>query len=259
MQIALTHKVSPKINECELTFKKRENIDYELAAWQHRNYCQTLRSAGLDVMELDVNSDYPDSVFIEDTAVVMDELAIIARPGVQNRCGETAGIEPELRKYRIIKKIKAPGTLEGGDVMMMNRDIFIGITSRTNLAGIEQFRKFVMPFGYRVHAVEVNHCLHLKSACTPLDEKTILANTRLISRVSFNGYKIIPVSKDEPAAANCLNLNQTIYLAANFPKTVDILRSHGYTVETIDISELRKAEGALTCSSIIFKKQADKL
>ena len=253
MKIALTHRVSPNINECELTHSKKEPISYELARKQHETYCQILQSQGIKVRELTINLSHQDSCFIEDTAVVLDEVAIMASMGVKSRIGEVSGIENELTKFRVIKKIKPPGFLEGGDVLVIGKHVFIGLTTRTNKEGIKQFEQIASPFGYQIIPIEVNGCLHLKSACTALNEINILVNTNWISAKSFSGYNIVQVSPDEPMAANCLNLNGKIFIASGFPETRKILELRGYSFNTINISELQKAEGALTCSSIIFE------
>ena len=254
MFLALTHVVSPNIVDCEVTFLQRSPIDYSLAVEQHQQYCTLLRECGLEVIELSVNSSFPDSSFIEDTAVVVDELAIMASMGVESRRGEISGIEAELAKYRDITRIKLPATLEGGDVLRVGKKVFAGITPRTNLAGIESLRKILQPFGYKVIPVRVRGCLHLKTACTALDEQTLLANQNWLDLGLFKDFRIIPVAKDEPAAGNCLSINDTLVMHLGFSKTIDRLQLLDFPVKTIDLSELLKAEAGLTCESIIFER-----
>lgn len=252
--IALTHIVSPNINQCELSFRNRQPIDVEKAVREHEEYCKLLRDHGLKVIELSVNKAYPDSTFIEDTAVVVDEIAVMANPGAESRRGEVEGIEPELAKYRKIAHIQSPATLDGGDVLQVGKKIFVGRSPRTNSAGIESLKNILMPLGYRVIPVKLKNCLHLKSACTSLDEKTLLANTDWLDLKPFADFKIIPIPKDEPWAANILRLNNSIILHVGFTKTIALIQQLRFNTETIDISELLKAEAGLTCSSIIFRE-----
>ncbi|UCH61686.1 MAG: dimethylargininase [Fidelibacterota bacterium] len=254
MLLALTHIVSPNLDKCELSHRERQPIDLVLAARQHTTYCDILQSHGLEVIELDINRDYPDSVFVEDTAVVLDELAVMANPGVLSRQGEVTNMEPVLARYRPITRIQPPATLDGGDVLLVGKKIFVGLSSRTNQAGVYALADILKPFGYDVIQIAVTGCLHLKSAITAVDNETLLANPDWFNHSPFTGLRIIPVSKEEPWAANALRLDDMVYLAAGFPKTVDILTSQGYAVSTIDISELQKAEAGLTCSSLIFEK-----
>lgn len=253
MLIAITHTISPKLDQCELSFRKREPIDIPRAIRQHAAYCEMLRGFGVSVIELSANEQYPDSVFAEDNAVVVDEAAIICRMGTESRRGEEVAIKEELAKYRMTVQLKSPATLEGGDVLKMGKTIFVGETARTNAAGIKALSEILLPFGYKIIPVEVTGCLHLKSACTALDDFTIIANPQWFDTAPFRDYNIIPVPEDEPEAANVLRINEVVCLIDSFPKTVRLVRKSGYRVETIDISELLKAESGLTCSSIIFE------
>ncbi|MBA7628577.1 N(G),N(G)-dimethylarginine dimethylaminohydrolase [subsurface metagenome] len=254
MLLALTHIVSPNLGKCELTHRQRQPIDLALATQQHAAYCDTLRSHGLEVIELDVNRDYPDSVFVEDTAVVVDELAVMANPGTPSRQGEVTNMEPVLVRYRPIARIQPPAILDGGDVLQVGKQIFVGLSSRTDQAGVDALADILKPFIYDVTPVAVTGCLHLKSAITAVDNETLLANPDWFNPSPFTSFRIIPVAKEEPWAANALRLDDMVYLAAGFPKTAEILACQGYTVRTVDISELQKAEAGLTCSSLIFKK-----
>ncbi len=252
MLIALTHEISPEINKCELSFINRTPIDFTLAVAQHEKYCDMLREEGLKIIEMSMNSEYPDSTFVEDTAVVVDELAVMANMGAETRRGEAPGIESELKKYRNIYYIKHPATLDGGDVLKVGRDIYVGITPRTNNPGAESLSSALKPLGYNVRPVNVAGCLHLKSACTAIDNQTLLVNPEWVDLEDFEGFKIITIDKSEPWAANTLWINNTIYIHAGFTKTAEMLRKLGFSVKTIDISELLKAESGLTCSSILF-------
>jgi len=255
MLIAITHTISPKLDQCELSFREREPIDISLAIRQHAAYCEMLRRYGVSVIELSANEQYPDSVFVEDSAVVVDEVAVICRMGAESRRGEETAIRVELTKYRKTVQLKEPATLEGGDVLQMGKTIFAGESARTNAAGIKDLSEILSPFGYRVIPVKIGGCLHLKSACTALDDSTIIANPHWFDAAPFRDYKILPVPGDEPEAANVLRINEVVCLSESFPKTARLLKESGYRVETIDISELLKAESGLTCSSIIFERR----
>ena len=253
MLVALTHIVSPAIRNCELTYRDREPIDYDRAVEQHAGYCQLIRTCGARVVELHVNGDYPDSTFIEDTAVVMDEIAVMANIGVASRQGEVDGIAAEMVRFREVTRVQSPATLDGGDVLVMGKRVFVGQSPRTNDAGIDSLSWILSHFGYEVLPVRLHDCLHLKSACTALDDETILANPEWLDLESFNGFRTIDVPRDEPWAANVLGMNRAILMHSGFIKTIDLVTALGYTVVSTDISELLKAEAGMTCSSILFQ------
>jgi dimethylargininase len=257
MLTALTRAVSSRINECELTFIERQTIDIERAVRQHKNYRQLLKSLGLNVIELPADDRCPDCCFIEDTALVLDELAIATRPGSDARRAEIAGVLPTIAKHRNIVNVEPPATLEAGDVLRIGRDLFIGITSRTNRDGIEFVRKHASPHGYKVHGVEVPGALHLKSVCTAVNERTMLADSSRIDVEPFAGYELIEVPRDEWMAANVLLVNGTVCMHEGFHKTLALLRERQIRVRTVDISEFLKAEAGLTCLSIIFDSKSD--
>jgi dimethylargininase len=252
MALALTHVVSPDIARCELSFIERSPIDYDLAVQQHEAYCALLQDCGLRVIELTVNSSYPDSTFIEDTVVVVDEIAVMACTGAESRRGEVPGIETVLATYRKIDHIRPPATLEGGDVLLAGGKVFVGITPRTNKAGVSSLTGILEPFGYQIIPVTVRGCLHLKSACTTIDDDTVLVNPHWIDLDPFKGFRAISVPEDEPWAANTLLIDNTVCTHAGFTRTIEILQTYGFQIKTVDISELLKAEAGMTCSSIIF-------
>ncbi|MFC1547554.1 dimethylarginine dimethylaminohydrolase family protein [Candidatus Neomarinimicrobiota bacterium] len=254
MLCALTHIVSPRLNECELTYRSRQPIDIGVASEQHAAYCDTLRSFGLKVIELETNRDYPDSVFIEDSAIVMDEIAVLTRHGVASRRGEVEAIGEELSNYREIQRIQAPATLEGGDVLVVGKKVFVGISSRTNDLGVLALEKILTPFEYTIVRVNVRGALHLKSAVTTIDEATILANPKWFDTAPFANYRMITVADAEPWAANALPVGGTILMADGYPFTAEKVVKLGYKVKLLDIRELQKAEAGLTCSSIIFRE-----
>ena len=249
---AITHEISPNLNQCELSYLEKIPIDINKAIDQHEKYKTVLENCGVNVIELSANSEYPDSVFVEDTAVVVDEIAVMVNMGVESRKGEVRGLAKELSKYRKIAHIDSPGTLEGGDVLIVGKKIFVGISKRTNQAGFAALKNVLDPHGYYVVRVDLMSCLHLKSACTALDSFTMLVNPNWVDPEPFKDYRLIEVDESEPDAANSLRIKDVVIFHSGFPKTINKIRTHGYNVQTIDISELRKAEAGLTCSSIIF-------
>jgi dimethylargininase len=250
--LALTHAPSPRLEQAQRTFVAPAPIDYPLAVRQHHAYCDMLRRAGADVRTLDINRDLPDSVFIEDTAVVLDEVAVLAPMGAPSRRAEPAGIEPELRKYREVRRVGPPATFEGGDVLRVGRTLLVGLSSRTNAAGVEALRAVAGPFGYDVRAVPVGRCLHLKSAVTALPDGRLLANPDWLEPRALAGFEIVSVPDEEPDASNALLVGSRVCLPASHPRTVDRLRGLGFDVDTVDLSEFAKAEGCVTCLSLLF-------
>lgn len=251
--IAITCPVSPAIDRCELTHLERIPIDLKRAIAQHQEYVETLQSLGLEVLSLPDQPDLPDAVFVEDIAVVLDECAILTRPGADSRRPETESIARALVPYRSLQPIHAPGTLDGGDVLVLGRRIWVGQSTRSNQSAIDQMQVFLEPYGYTVQAVPVSGCLHLKSAVTRLAEDTLLINPAWVDQAHFTGMKFIQVDPSEPYAANALLVGETLLYQPAYPKTRLRLDAAGLTVRLLDQSELAKAEGALTCCSIIFK------
>ena len=251
--IAITHTLSPKLPECELTHLDRIPIDMEQARAEHEQYLQVLNAAGYEVIEYSFNEDFPDSVFVEDTAIVIDELAVITNPGAESRRGETVNMAKILGQYRTLAHISSPATLDGGDVLQVGRQFFVGITTRTNRAGFESLKAILEPHDYRVYPVDVTGSLHLKSAVTALDNQTVIAAVNWFDVTQIEAYcKLIAVAEGEEAAANVLMLGETILMADGYPHTRALVEAAGYRVETIDIRELQKAESGLTCSSLLF-------
>jgi dimethylargininase len=230
----------------------RVPVDPDAALRQHMAYCQMLRDSGAHVVTLDNNRDWPDSTFIEDTAVVLDEVAVLASMGTEARRGEVAGIESELKKYRELHRIKPPATLEGGDVLRVGRTVLVGVSSRTNLAGVHAFEAVVRQYGYRVSPVPVPRCLHLKSACTALPDGSLLVNRSWLDTSSLLPFELVPIPEEEPWAANTLRIGETICLAANHVRTAELLRQRGFAVRTVQVSEFAKLEGGVTCLSLRF-------
>jgi dimethylargininase len=180
------------------------------------------------------------------------EVGIITRLGAASRRPETAAVAEVLGRYRELRYIDAPGTVDGGDVVVAGRRVFVGRSNRTNDAGIAQVRSILTPFGYDVASVEVRGCLHLKSAATMLSENQLLVNPAWIDRRAFDGMDLLPVDPAEPDAANILSTRNHFVYAAAFPRTRERLEQRGVRLNVVDVSELAKAEGAVTCCSVIF-------
>jgi dimethylargininase len=241
------------MNRCELTYRSRQEIDIAKAAAQHECYAQALASLGVRVIALQASPDMPDSVFVEDPVVVVDEVAIVARTGAESRRGEADGIARVLAPFRPLRYLKEPATLEGGDVLRVGRDVFVGLSPRTNKEGVEQLAAELAPFGYKVRPVAVRGALHFKTACSHIGDKTLLVNREWLDDSALTGYKLLDVADDEPWAANALRIGETALLPAGFPHTEAKLRDAGFCVQTVDVSELQKAEGSVTCMSVIFE------
>jgi dimethylargininase len=257
MLTAITRAVSPAIVHCELSFIDRKPIDLARAQQQHQGYEVLLAKLGARVVSLPPEPDLPDSMFVEDPAIVLDEIAVILPLGTESRRAEAPSLAQELAKYRKLADVQLPGTLEGGDVLRIGRKLFVGLTKRSNAEGIRQLTEIVKPHGYEVIPVPVTGCLHLKSAVTFIAENTLLANRAWFDTAPFAGYDWIDVDPTEPHAANALALGGTIILPASFPRTRGRVGSLDYRVTTLDISELQKAESGLTCSSLLFESSRD--
>lgn len=247
MRVAITRPVSPAIGDCELTFVERQAIDAARAAAQHDQYEHALARHGCTVVRVAAAPELPDAVFVEDAAIVLDEIAVITRPGAESRRAETASIASALRNYRPLVHIHAPATIDGGDVLRVDRTLYVGRSQRTNAAALEQLQKLAPD--YEVVAVDFRGCLHLKSAVTQIDERTLLFNPDWIE--AFEGFEMIAVDPTEPFAANALFLHGAIVHAASHARTRRRLEQRGYRVVPVDVSELEKAEAGVTCCSLM--------
>jgi dimethylargininase len=252
MLIALTREVPASLDRCELTHLVRRPIDVRLAARQHAAYEDALRKAGCAVIRLPPEPDRPDSVFVEDAAVVLDDVAVITRPGAPSRRGETVSAADALRTYRRLVSIEEPGTLDGGDVLVSGKTVYVGVGARSNAEGVRQLAAFLAPLGYRVRGVEVSGCLHLKSAATLVSPSSVLVNPAFVDPRVFEPLEPVPVAPDEPAAANALLVGGHVIYSPAYPRTRGILERLGARITSVDLSELAKAEGALTCCSLVF-------
>jgi len=253
MLTAITRAVSPAIVHCELSFIDRKPIDLATAQQQHHAYETLLGKLGARVISLPAEPDLPDSIFVEDPAIVLDELAVILPLGTETRRREAPSLAQALAKFRKLEYVSPPGTLEGGDVLCIGRKLFVGLTARSNAEGIRQLAAILAPHHYEVIAVPVTGCLHLKSAVTHLGRNTLLANRAWFDSTPFSGHQWIDIDPAEPHAANALALAGTIIVPASFPRTRALIEARGFHVTPLDISELQKAESGLTCSSLLFE------
>ena len=252
MLTAITRAVSPAIVHCELSFINRQPIDLATAQQQHHAYEKLLGKLGARVISLRAEPDLPDSMFVEDPAIVLDELAVILPLGTETRRREAQSLAHALARFRKLEYVSIPGTLEGGDVLRIGRKLFVGLTKRSNAEGIGQLAAILAPYDYEVIAVPVTGCLHLKSAVTHLGGNALLANRTWFDAAPLAGHEWIDVDPAEPHAANALALGGTIIFPASFPRTRARIEARGLSVTSIDISELQKAESGLTCSSLLF-------
>jgi len=250
--IAITHVPSPRMNRGKRTHVAETAIDYDLAVRQHEQYCRVLRECGADVHTLAVNRELPDCAFIEDTVIVLDEGAVLASMGEPSRRAEPDGIEPELRRYREVHRVELPATIEGGDVLRVDRTLLVGLSSRTNAAGVAALEALVRRHGYRVIPVPAQGCLHLKTACTALPDGRLLVNPAWLEISRLRGFGIVRTAEEEPWAANVLLVGDSICMSGGHPRTADRISAMGFDVQTVDLSEFAKAEGGATCLSIMF-------
>jgi len=251
--LAITHVPSPNMQRGERTFVDELVVDYELSLRQHAEYRAALQRCGAEVIVLDVNRTMPDCVFVEDTAIVLRELAVMMSPGAESRRGEPAGIEPSLRQFREVRRVKRPATIDGGDVVVAGRSVYVGESPRTNSEGIAALRETLAPFGYSVTGVPVRQCLHLKTACSALPDGRFLVNAEWIDASPLPAERLVSVPADEPWAGDVLVIGNQIILAEAFPQTADLLSGLGFETIPVAVSEFAKVEGGVTCLSLVFE------
>ena len=257
MLLAITHLPSPHLQHCELTFVESEPIDMALASIQHHAYGAMLERCGAKVITLDANLSLPDSVFVEDPIIVLDEVAILTSMGVASRREEIPAMEAFFKAYRRIERIELPARIEGGDVLRVGQTLFVGVSARTNIQGIEALKTIVEPLGYRIIPINVTGCLHLKTGVTALDEQTLLINPAWVDANAFEGFRQIAVDPTEPFGANVLKIGTTLCMNEAFPHTQALVRGLGYRVDSVNISEFVKAEAGLTCMSVLMEVRSE--
>lgn len=258
MPTAFTRAVSPKLAECELTHLDRVPIDAAKAVEQHSSYETALRQAGLEVVRLPGLPDHADAVFVEDTALLLDGHALITRPGAQSRAAETDSTAAALAGRFELLRMTA-GYVDGGDVLRIEKTLYVGLSTRTDARGLSELRELVRPLGYAVTEAQLGACLHLKSAATFAGPDAsgipvLLYNPACIDPAQFARSEPMPVDANEPAAANCVRANGRLILPAGNPRTATRLRARGFDVIEIDVSELQKAEAGVTCMSLIDER-----
>ena len=225
--------------------------DYEPALQQHGAYVAALRRCGLEVTVLAADERFPDSTFVEDTALLTGAGAIMANPGAPSRKGEVELIRPIIEKhFPAIAHIRPPGTLEPGDVLMVDSHFFIGLSSRTNEQGARQLISYLQGMGYTGSTIELREMLHLKTGAAFLPPDTIIACGELIEHPDFQRFTIVPIEDDEAYAANCLWINGAVRIAAGFPRAAESIKRAGYETIELDMSEFQKVDGGLSCLSL---------
>ena len=254
MLMAITREISPAFESCQLTHLPRVPIDLERARAQHAAYEWALVEAGVHRPAARRGPDMPDSVFIEDIAVVLDEGAVIAVPAPSRAASRRRAWSTRWRGTDCpLQQIQAPGTLDGGDVLVIGRQVFVGSSARTNRPAIDQLIGMLGAVGYTVRAVPVRGCLHLKSAVTAVAPDTLLINREWVPAEAFRGLSLVDVDPEEPHAANALAIGDVVIYPASFPRTREKLEHRGLRVRPVEVDELQKAEGAVTCCSLIFE------
>jgi dimethylargininase len=257
MLISITRAVSASLASCELTWLPREPIDIDKAVAEHHAYERCLADLGAHMVSLPALDSHPDAVFVEDPAIVLDEVAVITTMGCESRRGERESLAAAIAPFRPLIRMRDPAKLEGGDVMRVGRQLFVGLSVRTNAAGVAQLAGDLAPYGYGVHAVELRGCLHLKSACCCIGDDCVLVNREWVDTAGFAHYRLIDVAESEPGAANALRVGETIVMPNAYPETAGLLRQEGFRVVELEMTELMKAESGVTCSSLVFEGVVD--
>lgn len=253
--IAVTRAVSPTLADCELTHRPRDPIDVANAIAEHARYEEALRSLGVTVVRAPPEPELPDAVFVEDTALALDEVAVITRPGSLTRRREVESMARVLNAYRPLLRIQSPGTLDGGDVLRVGQKLYVGLSSRTNDAGAAQLEALVKTWDYQVIRVQVEGCLHLKSAVTQIAEDMLLINPLFVGPERFAPMEVIAVAPTEGDGANALWIGRAgaVIYPAHYPQTAERLERAGVRVVPVPASEVAKAEGGVTCCSVVFE------
>jgi dimethylargininase len=227
--------------------------DYELALRQHRQYIQALESCELKVTVMDADERYADSMFVEDTALLMPRCAVVTNPGAQARKGEVVEISTLLHKfYDRVESIQTPGTVDAGDIMMVDDHCYIGLSERTNADGASQMIEYLETAGYSGSTLSISEALHLKSSVAYLEKNNLVVTGELVDRPEFEGFNRIEIEQSERRAANCVWINGRVLIAAGHPNANEKIDSLGYSVIELDVSEFEKLDGGLSCLSLRF-------
>tara|TARA_R110001583_G_scaffold21807_2_gene82495 strand:- start:46940 stop:47701 length:762 start_codon:yes stop_codon:yes gene_type:complete len=227
--------------------------DYEKALVQHAEYVKVLKECGLEVTVLEADEKYPDSTFVEDVALLTSECAIITNPGALSRRGEIVEIKNVLKEhYSNIEEVKEPGRVEAGDIMMVGSHFYIGLSERTNKKGAEQVIEYLEKYGMKGMTVSLEEVLHLKTGLAYLERNNLVACGEFLSKEEFQGFNILEIDEDESYAANCIWVNDTVIMPKGYPKAKEVIKSAGYVVKEVDVSEFKKLDGGLSCLSLRF-------
>ena len=246
-------RTPPKSLDKGITTAGLGKPDYELALRQHHNYIEALQTCGLTVTVMDADDRYPDSMFIEDVALLMPNCAIVTFPGAQARQGEVTEVSPLLRNfYESVGLIQSPGTVDAGDIMMVGDHCYIGLSERTNLEGASQMTKFLQTSGYSGSTVSISEALHLKSSVSYLENNNLVITGELVSKSEFADFNHIEIDASESYAANCVWINDHVLVAKGYPASSEKIDAMGYSVIELDVSEFRKLDGGLSCLSLRF-------
>jgi dimethylargininase len=251
--LAIVREVPRSIARGERTHVGQEAIDLEKARAEHRYYVEALSALGCEILPLEEEPALADSVFVEDTACIVDELAVLTRPGAPSRRPEVDAIAPVLENYRSVVRIEAPATLDGGDILVFEKRVFVGLSSRSDEAGVAALAEHLAPHGYAVEGVALRDCLHLKSAVSVLGKDRLLVQPAWVDPHVFGAREIIPIDPDETFAANAVRVADAVILPEAFPRTRARLESRGLRVVSVPAGELAKAEGGVTCCSLLLK------
>ena len=250
MARAFTRLVSPRLAECELTHLARVPIDPARAASQHAAYEAALSEAGLEIVRLPELADDPDAVFVEDTALILGDHAVITRPGAASRANETSSTAAGLQNHFELHRIER-GHVDGGDVLRIWRTLYVGLSTRTDAEGVAALRELASPLGYEVIQAELRQCLHLKTGATLAGTSVLLYDPHCVDPARFVGVEPLAVAAGETSAANCVRAGDRLILPAGNPRTAELLRKRDFHVVEVDVSELQKAEAGVTCMSLI--------
>jgi len=247
---ALIRPVPESYNDCVRS--NREEIDVALAKRQHAEYCSTLKQFGLKLISISADNTLPDSCFVEDTAVIFGEKAVICNMKTESRAKEVIEVAKVLGRIKEVRYIMPPATIDGGDVLKVEDTVFVGLTSRTSLHAVKQLERILAKSDYEMVPAKVHNVLHLKSACTYLGDNHVLVAEGFFDTGLLRNFKKIMVPKGEEYAADCLAVNGTVLVAKGYPKTRRLIEGAGFSTKELDVSEFRKGDGALTCLSILF-------
>lgn len=248
---AIVRGISDSYQNATVETPNEHPIDVDLARQQHSRYVETLRALGLEIIEVPQDPRFPDCCFVEDCALFHNGVALLTNPGEPSRRGEVRAVRFCLEKYAATESMEGPATMDGGDCLRINNQIYIGLSSRTNLAGIERARQVFGPLGLQIVPVEVRGALHLKSVCSYLGNRKMVLAENSVPASTFNNIEIIMIPPEEAYAANCLSVNGTVICSAGYPKTEAAVKLAGFQTVPLSMTEIKKGDGSLTCLSIL--------